>query len=211
MPSSLNGTGVTFNDTTTQATAYIGHRGQVFTSSGTFTVPTGVSSIKVTVVGGGGGGGVGIDGSYGGPAGGPGGNGGGGGTSFGYVAVTPGASYAVVVGSGGNGSNSGTGGSGGTSSFGSTLLTASGGAGGSNSGGGANGSGGGTLRDSLLNPNSGFINNFVRARQTSGTAALIYAIGNIVSRSAGAGGSGATAGSTFDAVGGISGAVLVEW
>ena len=53
----LTSTGITFSDATTQASAYIGTRGQVFTSSGTYTVPTGVTSAKVTVVGGGGSGG----------------------------------------------------------------------------------------------------------------------------------------------------------
>jgi hypothetical protein len=62
MGTTLTNTGITFNDATVQTTAaapsaYIGGRGQVFTASGTFTVPTGVTSIKVTVTGGGGGGG----------------------------------------------------------------------------------------------------------------------------------------------------------
>ena len=62
MPTSVTSTGVTFPDATTQTTAaapssYVGGRGQVFTSSGTFTVPTGVTSVAVTVLGGGGGGG----------------------------------------------------------------------------------------------------------------------------------------------------------
>lgn len=49
---------LTSNGTTwvSQANTYIGGRAQVFTSSGTFTIPTGVSALKVTVVGGGGGG-----------------------------------------------------------------------------------------------------------------------------------------------------------
>lgn len=55
MGSSINGTGVAFSDSTSQASAWIGGRGQVFTSSGTFTIPTGVTAVKVTVVGGGGG------------------------------------------------------------------------------------------------------------------------------------------------------------
>lgn len=37
------------------APAYIGGRGQVFTSTGTFTVPAGVTAVQVTVIGGGGG------------------------------------------------------------------------------------------------------------------------------------------------------------
>jgi hypothetical protein len=49
---------LTSNGTTwvSQVPSYTGHNAQVFTSNGTFTVPTGVTGIKVTVVGGGGGG-----------------------------------------------------------------------------------------------------------------------------------------------------------
>jgi len=54
----INSSGVTFPDGTTQGTSgapFI--KGQAFTSNGTFTIPTGVTALKVTVVGGGGGGG----------------------------------------------------------------------------------------------------------------------------------------------------------
>ena len=50
--------GIKFSDATTQTTAPLiipGVFGQVFTSSGTFTIPTGVTALKVTVIGGGGG------------------------------------------------------------------------------------------------------------------------------------------------------------
>lgn len=60
MPITVSGTSITFNDATVQTTAggpYTGARGQVFTGNGTFTIPTGVTTVKVTVVGGGGGGG----------------------------------------------------------------------------------------------------------------------------------------------------------
>jgi hypothetical protein len=46
---------ITFNDATQQNTAYLGSRGQAFTANGTFTIPTGVTAIKATIVGGGGG------------------------------------------------------------------------------------------------------------------------------------------------------------
>ena len=60
MSTSINSSGVTFPDATTQTTAagvsFPGVLGQVFTSSGTFTIPSGVTALKITVVGGGGGG-----------------------------------------------------------------------------------------------------------------------------------------------------------
>jgi hypothetical protein len=61
MPITLNGTsGITFPNNSVQAAAALpGNQGQVFTSNGTFTIPSGVTAVKVTVVGGGGGGGSG--------------------------------------------------------------------------------------------------------------------------------------------------------
>lgn len=146
MPSSLTNTGVTFNDSTSQATAFIGRRGQVFTSSGTFTVPTGITAVKVTVVGGGGGGGgyssgTSVVASAGGA---------GGGVAVKFVTgLTPGGTVSVTVGSGGAGGTAGTGTAGGTSSFGASA-SATGGNGGAgnttgvptaNSSGGAGSSG----------------------------------------------------------------------
>ena len=109
---------------------------QVFTSSGTFTVPAGITRAKVTVVGGGGSGASGV-----------GGGGGGGGTAIEIVTgLTPGGTVTVTVG-----------GVAGTSSFGAycsatggaTVTSISGGAGGVGSGGdinlsGSGGGGGGT-------------------------------------------------------------------
>jgi len=101
---------------------------QVFTSSGTFTVPTGITKVKVTVVGGGGGGGAlaAYDGNVGG--------GGGGGTAMEIISgLTPGGTVSVTVGAGGAGAAGGgggsNGGSGGTSSFGA-YCSATGGGGG---------------------------------------------------------------------------------
>lgn len=65
---------------------------QIFTSSGTFTVPGGVTSVRVLCVGGGGGGGSGHQGG-----------GGSGYVSTGTVAVTPGQNFTVTVGQGGTG------------------------------------------------------------------------------------------------------------
>jgi len=116
-----------------------------YTSSGTFTVPDGVSKIDIFCVGGGGGG-------YGSrylanQASGSGGGGGYTATKLGY-AVTPGAKIGVTVGAGGRGGAAGSnsnGASGGSSSFGS-IISASGGTGAGSAGsyrGGNGGSGGG--------------------------------------------------------------------
>lgn len=111
-----------------------GGRGQVFTSSGTFTVPSGVTNVKVTVIGGGGGGG-----SSGGTQFRIGAGGGCGGFGIAYVSgLTAGQTVSVTVGAGGGSASSG-----GTSSFGAFISCTGGGAGASGisgqSGGGTNG------------------------------------------------------------------------
>ncbi len=57
MPSSLNGTGVTFNDGTTQSTAATASNYilRTYSSPATWTKPAGLKAVKVTVIGGGGG------------------------------------------------------------------------------------------------------------------------------------------------------------
>jgi hypothetical protein len=60
MPISVSGTTITFNDATTQTTAAVPGGNYVmttFTSSGTWTKPSGLKSVKVTVIGAGGNGG----------------------------------------------------------------------------------------------------------------------------------------------------------
>lgn len=126
----------TFNVPTTTGTkvvgaGYMGEFGnglwQVFAENGTFTVPAGVSKIRVRVVGGGGGGRSGGTG------------GGGGGYAHGVFPVTDGQSFAVTVGLGGTGGSSPTAGR--TSSFGA-LISAAGGAVGALSGSIASGGAG---------------------------------------------------------------------
>jgi hypothetical protein len=108
---------------------YQGGRGQVFTSSGTFTVPDGVTAVKVTVCGGGGGGGAGYTTSATGVSG-VGGGGGGGGFAIDFVTgLTPGGTVTVTVGAAGAAGSAGSGGAGGTSSFGA-YVSATGGGGG---------------------------------------------------------------------------------
>jgi hypothetical protein len=100
---------------------------QVFTSSGTFVVPNGVTAVRVTATGGGGGGGY--HSSM------PSAGGGAGGQAIGVVSgLTGGQAIAVTVGGGGGSlASPGVGNAGGTSSFGA-YVTAQGG----------NGGGGGT-------------------------------------------------------------------
>lgn len=130
--------------TTDQVTAAAAHGKQLFTSSGTFVVPTGVTSVKVTCVGGAGGGGGGVV-YY---TGGTGGTGATGYVDTSVITVTPGQSIAITIGAGGalgergsaSSNTGGTGGTGGTTYFGS-LLSAPGGPGGTggSSDGGTNG------------------------------------------------------------------------
>jgi len=129
MATTVGGTSITFNDTTVQSTAFLGQSYQAFGSSGTFTVPTGITRIMVQVwAGGGGGGSPGSSGQIGGL----GGYGG-----FGAAIITgltPGGTVSVTVGSGGAGGNQTAGSAGGTSSFGS-YISCTGGTAGAQTGG----------------------------------------------------------------------------
>jgi len=129
-----SGNVLTSNGSTwTSAAAVVGLGGQqVFTGNGTFTIPTGVTKVKITVVGGGGGGG-------GSPTAAPGSgrSGAGGGAAITFLSsLTPGNTIAVTVGAGGSaGATNGTGGTGGTSQVASgtqtiTTVSATGGVGG---------------------------------------------------------------------------------
>ena len=108
---------------------------QVFSTSGTWTKPTGINAVLVKLVGAGGGGG-------GSPVGYTGGGGGAGGYAESFITSALTTSVMVTIGiggSGGSGSGLNSGGNGGTTSFGS-YLSAIGGIGGS-AGGGYGGSG----------------------------------------------------------------------
>jgi hypothetical protein len=96
---------------------------QVFTASGNFTVPNGVTTVRVKVLGGGGGGGYHTTM--------PSGGGGAGGKAVGILGnLVPGSVIAVTVGAGGSApASAGNGTNGGQSSFG-TYMTANGGVGG---------------------------------------------------------------------------------
>lgn len=129
---------------------------QLFTADGNFTVPAGVTKIKVQVWGGGGGGattaGVSMRG---------GGGGGGGGYAEGTYTVTPAATHTVIIGAGGAASSAG-----GSTSFGSpVIISATGGAAGATNGsGGAGGIGsGGYLNTTLGSGGSGGFHDYTAA------------------------------------------------
>lgn len=188
---------------------------QIFTSTTTWTAPAGVTKVRLLVVGGGGGGGgegvlgcctIGDTGSAGGR----------GGLGWGVYTVTPGITYTVTVGAGGNGSTTTTGGAGGESWFGinssTKLLNATGGLGGV-----TNSAGSGTDGTSTLGNlrNTTAVNfptmgggSSIRATAASSTAALAWSISSIYS--AGACGSGETGGSN-NTSGGIGGLIFLEY
>jgi len=172
---------------------------QLFTAVGnsTFTVPAGVTALRVLVVAGGGGGGTNM-----------GGGGGGGGVIYDtttYASVTPGQQIAVTVGAGGTGAAQGNntqthptgrGANGGNSVFG-TLTAIGGGGGGSSpvsvgvSAGLAGGSGGGA---------SGY-NNGTATAGGAGTSGQGFAGGNMGAAYYSGGGGGAGAAGTSGAAG----------
>lgn len=76
---------------------------QTFTSSGNWTAPAGVTAVTYTLVGGGGGGGGSSNSTSNANYNFPGGGGAGGTISTGTLSVTPGTTYAIVVGAGGSG------------------------------------------------------------------------------------------------------------
>lgn len=124
---------------------YVGYRSQIFLESGTFTVPPGITGLKVTVVGGGGGGGSATGSSATRSVG---GGGGAGGMTIAFLSnLTPGTNIPVNVGAGGAAATNG-----GASTFNSVVVAWGGTAGTSNINGassvraaGGNGGFGGSL------------------------------------------------------------------
>lgn len=199
---------------TTAFVQSIPHGSQLFTASGTFTVPTGVAWIEVEVLGGGGsGGGVGATGSAA-------GGGGAGGYSKVFANVVPGTEITVTVGAGGAAAGSGGGNPGGTSSFGS-INSATGGQGGGGAGaqGGIGGVGSGTgavngtgapgspgvtgLSGTLLGGTGG--------SSAYGGGGLESAGAGIAATGYGAGGGGAGSTVAADGGAGTGGLVYVRW
>jgi hypothetical protein len=216
-----SGNVLTSNGTTWVSGAGAGGNGQVFTASGTFTIPTGITRVKVTVVGGGGGG----AGGYADPCGcNPdydGGGGGGGGAAIKWLTnLTPGNTLTVTRGAGGGGGAGGSGlpsgATGGTSSVSSgtqtiTTISATGGVGGSATGGGGAG-GAGSNGDA--NPSGGGGN--IGSSNTGGIGGSSVLGGAGASNSGagglygGGGGGGRQTGSAAGGAG-ANGVIIFEW
>jgi hypothetical protein len=164
----------------------------VFNSTGTFTVPTGVTKVYVEVTGGGGG--SAINASRG---------GGGGGYSAGILTVTPGTNITATVGAGGTGGQSygSTGDAGGASSF-STMSANGGNGSGNNSGNGGTGSGGARFN---ITGTIGQLFNTVVNEGTPGSAGFFVTYG---STPRGPGSGGYSAGNSFG-TNGTAGQVVV--
>lgn len=121
-----------------------GQNSKAFTTSGSFTIPAGVTSITVECWGAGGGGGPVI------PYSNRGGGGGGGAYAKSVISVTPGATYSYVIGSGGGPKNSG-----GDTYFGSSLVLAKGGTGATSDIAGVGGNKNSSIGDVCLSGGSG--------------------------------------------------------
>jgi hypothetical protein len=200
-----NNTVLTSNGTSASWVAPAGGQpqSQLFSSSGTWTCPAGVTRIKVSIFGAGGGG----SGSCGG------GRGGLGGMGWNYFTVTPGTGYAVTIGTGGTGSNVGNGTSGTTSSLGS-LITATGGGGGTNTGvNGAIGSCANNLTGDFSNvswnfiPISGDLLGFLGSLRRDGSSNSPLTWSNSIGFVPGSSGGEASG----IGGGGVNGAILIEY
>ncbi len=186
------------------------------TTQGVWTAPAGVSAVRLRIWGGGGAGGNGFGSAGGGGA--------GGGYAEGYVGVTPGQSFNVLVGNGGAGSGAG----GGTSSFGS-VAAATGGAAGASGASGAAGLGASTvgagsgLGLAIAGSTGGDALSFGSNNWLSGTGGGSHgstgglpvsgAAGGLIAGRSGAGPGSGAAGGVGGGIGGQGGPglVLVEW
>lgn len=222
------GTGLTLSAGTISASGGGQLQEQLFTSSGTWTVPTGVTRVNVIVIGGGGGG---AGATAGLPFGGR--HGGVGGLASGNYSVTPGSSITVTVGVGGAANVSSSGSAGGTSSFGSLISATGGGGGVINSANGAAGAGSsgtvrnnsilygasindatdnGTIANAIPFGIAPFTGNARRGAAAGLTAALTWTVGsNLSPGAAGSRETDSCFGTPNDCTGGVSGIVYITW
>ena len=203
--------------------SYIGPRGQVFTASGTFTIPTGITAVRVTVIGGGGTGGTAASGGTSTPS--ASGGGGGGGTAISYLTgLTPGATIAVTVGAAASASSIASGtqaittvtASGGANGALASNGASSGGAGGAASGGTLNISGGdggaGAAQAATTFPVRAGIGGGTTLAPATSIATATSTSNGSAGRGYGGGGSGAVSNSgTTTGGAGAAGVVIFEW
>lgn len=213
------------------ADASIPGRTQIFTASGNFTVPTGVTQVEVVVIGGGGGGGASNNSTAGGTQlGNCGAGGGGGGYAYKRISgLSSGGVVAVTVGAGGTAAANSAGGAGGSSSFGAhcsatgggagafgSSTIGAGGAGGAGSGGDINvtgGNGGSTGTNNAGTPTQSEILNIFNKGGVAagGFATAAFGGTGAAGRGFGCGGSGASGGSGLSGGAGAGGVVIVRW
>jgi|ERR1051326_1588807 hypothetical protein len=194
---------------------------QFFTSSGTFTIPSGVTSLEVYVTGAGGAGGGATTTTNASGTG-----GGGGGTAIKWLSsLTPGNTLTVTIGTGGTGVANAVGNGGTSTTLASgtqtiTTLTGGGGAGGANTGNIAGGLGGGATNgdinliggqpDALRLTNSGSVGGF--SYWGAGGNGGFNGAGSAASNcGGGGGGAGGGAGGTVAGGSGANGCVLIKW
>ena len=213
--------GFKFPDGSTMATN--AHGSSTFSTSGTFTVPTGITAVWVTMTGGGGGGG----GAYN-------GGGAGGGASSVILAqrisVTNGENIVATIGTGGAGGGSTVSGSNGnTTSFGSYISVMGGGGGAADANNGINAVGGsaGKIFNLLsafsaysTNGYNGTYCNFCNANggkggdnyfSVGGNGGVPAGNGGNGTKGSGGGGGGDNSGTNGSGGAGGAGYVLVEW
>jgi hypothetical protein len=193
---------------------------QSFTGSGTFTIPTGVTAVKVTLVGGGGAGG-------GSTAANNGGGGGAGGIAVKFLSsLTPGNTIAVTVGAGGTGVSAAGGNNGSASTIASgtqviTTVTANGGSGGSSSGTASAGGNGAAISTNGdingagapgANSSTGNLGGWGGATFLGGPGGTAAgAAGNNAVANTGSGGGGGGAAGNAAGGNGAAGIVIFEW
>lgn len=166
----------------------------LYTSSGSWTVPAGVTTAEVEVVSGGGGGSDNYAGGHG--------------ASCRAVVsgLTPGASITITVGAGGAGASNSSvnGGSGGASSFGS-YVTCTGGGGGGKSGGSAGADGSYSTSATVIGGRTDFVWS-KRNSPTVSTAAQTFSL-----TSGYPAGSGGMSGDGGAGSGAVSGKIIIKW
>ncbi len=192
----------TDNNTITQDSRVVTEGGsainRAITGATTWTVPTGVTKIRITCIGGGGGGGIYAGIYYGGDA------GGGGGFATGEFTVTPGETLTINAGAGGGGKwTSGGWGSGGgattviddTNSGSSISVTGGGGLGGYYANTGSNTGGTGAISGSNLVSGTDFVSNGGKGGYGSPTA---YGFGSTGYGGGGGGSAGSFLGNGYE-------------